>query len=123
MTGKLVVIGVVTGFFSGFLGLGGGFVLVPLLTRWLGYDIKRAIATSLFAITILAVPGTIAHALLGHIDWRIAAVLAIGVVPGALVGARWTQGAAERSVRLGFAVLLLAVGIWLATSTLRGGVV
>lgn len=118
---KLIAIGVVTGFYSGFLGLGGGFVLVPMLTRWLAFDIKRAIATSLLAITILAIPGTITHALLGHIDWRIAAVLAVGVIPGAMIGARLTLGSAERTVRLAFAVLLLVVGAWLAITSLTGG--
>jgi uncharacterized membrane protein YfcA len=118
---KLVLIGAVTGLYSGFLGLGGGFVLVPMLTRWLSYDIKKAIATSLLTITILAVPGTITHAMLGHIDWRIAGVLVIGVVPGAIVGARLTLGSGERSVRIGFATLLLVVGAWLAISTLTGG--
>ena len=118
---RLVLIGIVTGFYSGFLGLGGGFVLVPMLTRWLAFDIKRAIATSLLAITILAVPGTITHALLGNIDWRIAAVLAIGVVPGAMLGARLTLGSAERTVRLAFAVLLVAVGAWLAITSLGAG--
>ena len=120
-TPRLVLIGALTGLYSGFLGLGGGFVLVPMLTRWLAYDIKRAIATSLLAITILAIPGTITHALLGNVDWRIAAVLVIGVIPGAIVGTRFTLGAAERTVRLGFATLLLAVGAWLAISTLMGG--
>jgi len=119
--GRLALIGAVTGLYSGFLGLGGGFVLIPMLTRWFAYDIKRAIATSLLAITILAVPGTITHALLGHIDWRIAAVLAVGVVPGAMLGARLTLGSAERTVRIAFATLLLVVGVWLAASTLAGG--
>ena len=118
---RLVLIGTLTGFYSGFLGLGGGFVLVPLLTRWLGFDIKRAIATSLLAITILAVPGTVTHALLGNVDWRIAGVLALGVIPGAMLGARLTQSSADRTVRLGFAAMLLIVGAWLAASTLGGG--
>ncbi len=119
--GRLALIGAVTGFYSGFLGLGGGFVLVPMLTRWLGFPIKRSIATSLVAIVILAVPGTVTHALLGHIDWRIAALLAVGVVPGAVVGARLTLGSADHTVRLSFAVLLVAVGAWLGVSTLLGG--
>lgn len=119
--GRLLIIGALTGLYSGFLGLGGGFVLVPMLTRWLAFDIKRAIATSLLAIAILAVPGTVTHALLGHVDWRIAAVLAIGVVPGAIVGARLTLGSAERTVRLGFAALLLVVGVWLGAQTIMGG--
>lgn len=112
----LAAIGALTGLYAGFLGLGGGFVLVPLLTRWRHFDMKRAIATSLVAITVLSVPGTITHALLGHIDWRIAAALAVGVVPGALLGARITIGAAERTVRLAFAALLLIAGVWLAAS-------
>jgi uncharacterized membrane protein YfcA len=120
-TARLIAIGALTGLYSGFLGLGGGFVLVPMLTRWLAFDIKRAIATSLLTITILAVPGTITHALLGHVDWRIATVLAIGVIPGAIVGARFTLGSAERTVRIGFATLLLVVGAWLAVSALTGG--
>ena len=120
-TGKLIAIGAVTGLYSGFLGLGGGFVLVPMLTRWLGFTIKRAIATSLVAITILAVPATVTHALLGHVDWRIAGLLALGVIPGAIVGARITLGAADRSIRLSFAIVLLVVGLWLGVRTLIGG--
>ena len=117
---RLTGIGAITGLYSGFLGLGGGFVLVPLLTRWLGFDIKRAIATSLVAVTILAVPGTITHAFLGHVDWAIALALSVGVIPGALLGARITLGSADRSVRLGFATLLVVVGVWLAVSELPG---
>jgi uncharacterized membrane protein YfcA len=117
----LALIGITAGFYSGFLGLGGGFVLVPMLTRWLHFPIKRAIATSLLAITILAVPGTITHALLGHIDWGIALWLSVGVVPGAWIGSRITLGAADRSIRLGFALLLIVVGAWLGIATLAGG--
>lgn len=117
-TPKLVAIGALTGLYAGFLGLGGGFVLVPMLTRWLRFDIKRAIGTSLVAIAILAVPGTITHALLGHVDWRIAAVLIAGVIPGAWLGARFTMGQADRTIRLAFAAMLLVVGAWLAVSEL-----
>ncbi len=116
--GPLVVVGAVTGLYAGFLGLGGGFILVPMLTRWVGFGIKRAIGTSLIAIAILAVPGTITHALLGHVDWRIAAILTLGVVPGAWLGARLSLGAKDRSIRLGFAAMLIVVGAWLAINEL-----
>ena len=89
-----------------------------MLTRWLGFPIKRAIATSLLTITILAIPGTAMHAMLGHIDWHIALWLAIGVVPGAWIGSRLTLGIADRTVRLAFAVLLIAVGTWLGVATI-----
>ncbi len=115
---KLGLIGAMTGLYAGFLGLGGGFILVPMLTRWLGFPIKRAIGTSLVAIGILAVPGTITHAFLGHIDWAISLALIAGVVPGAWLGARLTLGAADKTIRLSFAVMLLFVGLVLGASEL-----
>jgi uncharacterized protein len=115
---KLAVVGGLTGAYSGFLGLGGGFVLVPMLSRWLGYDIKRAIGTSLLAIAILAIPGTITHAIMGHVDWLLAGTLIVGVVPGAWLGSRVTLGSSDRATRIGFAVMLIAVGGWLAAGEL-----
>lgn len=116
----VVMAGVVTGFYSGFLGLGGGFVLVPILTRWMRYPLKRAIGTSLVAIAILSVPGTVTHALLGNIDWGIGVALIIGVVPGAMLGARIALGARDRSLRIGFAATLAVASVWLAASELIG---
>lgn len=113
-------IGAVAGLYSGFLGLGGGFVVVPALTRYCGMPVKRAIGTSLVTIAALAVPGTLAHWYLGDVDWTLAALLAIGVVPGAMIGARITRSAGDRSVRLAFALLLAIVGVWLAVSQLVG---
>lgn len=112
-TGGLVVLGAVTGLYSGFLGLGGGFIVVPALVRWFGFDIKRGIGTSLVIVAILAVPGSITHYLLGNIDLTLAALLAIGVVPGALLGAKLTSAAKERTVRIAFAVMLLLVAAML----------
>lgn len=116
--GVLVAIGLVTGAYSGFFGLGGGFVLVPMLTRWLRFPIKRAIGTSLVGVAVLAIPGTITHALLGHIDWQIAMGLTIGVIPGAVLGARLNAGARDQTVRLSFAGLLVVTAAWLAISEL-----
>jgi len=118
--GALALIGLLTGLYSGFFGLGGGFVLVPLLTRWLRFPIKRAIGTSLVAVAVLAVPGTITHALLGHIDWAIAIALTVGVIPGAALGARINAGAADRAIRIGFFVVLVVTAMWLAASELAG---
>ncbi len=112
----LLVLGVLAGSFSGLLGLGGGFIVVPGLVRLARFEIKRAIGTSLVVVSMLAIPGTFAHAALGHVDWSIAAGLALGVVPGALVGARLTVIAQERIVRVAFAVALLAAGITLGVT-------
>jgi uncharacterized membrane protein YfcA len=115
-----VAIGAIAGLYSGFLGLGGGFVVVPALTRWCGMSVKRAIGTSLVTVAVLAIPGTLTHWYLGHLDWTLAAWLAVGVVPGAMIGARLTGRASDRSVRLAFALLLAVVGVWLAASQLWG---
>lgn len=110
------VLGVVTGLYSGFLGLGGGFVIVPLLTRAFGMPIKRAIGTSLLTVSLLAIPGTITHWYLGHVDVMLALMLMVGVVPGALLGARLTRKADEVAVRYAFAGLLAVTAVVLVAN-------
>jgi uncharacterized protein len=100
-------IGVVAGLLSGLLGIGGGVIMVPAFTELLGLPLKAAIATSLVCVGIFGVPATITHAVLGDIDWRMATLLTVGVVPGARIGASLTIRTAERRLRL-------AVGIFLA---------
>lgn len=119
-TASLIAVGLLTGLFSGFFGLGGGFVIVPLLTRWLHFSVKRAVGTSLVGVALLAVPGTITHAVLGHVDWALAAALAIGVVPGALVGAHFVRRARDNTIRISFAAFLIVVALWLAVSEIVG---
>jgi uncharacterized membrane protein YfcA len=108
---KYAVIGFVAGFVSGILGVGGGIVMVPAFTVLIGMPIKRALGTSLVVICILVVPATLRHWMLGHIDWAIALVLTVGVVPGARLGARLALGASERSLRLAVGTFLLVVAI------------
>jgi uncharacterized membrane protein YfcA len=108
---RFAAIGAVAGVYSGLLGLGGGFIVVPALMRWLGFPLKRAIGTSLVTVAILAVPGTVTHYLLGNVDLALAALLVVGTVPGAIVGARLTALARERVVGIAFSVVLGATGL------------
>lgn len=112
---KYGAIGLVAGFVSGLLGVGGGIVMVPAFTALLGMPLKRALGTSLLIIAVIVVPGTLVHWSLGHIDWAIFLVLTIGVVPGARLGARLAIGARE-------AVLRVAVGSFLLVVALAYGV-
>jgi uncharacterized membrane protein YfcA len=114
----LAVLGVATGLYSGLLGLGGGFILVPMLLRFGGYPIKKAIGTSLTAIAVLAIPGSITHWMLGHVDVRLAVLLSLGVLPGVLVGAKLTAAASERRIRWAFATLLVVAGAALVVAEL-----
>jgi hypothetical protein len=108
---KYAAIGAVAGYVSGLLGVGGGIVMVPALTVWIGMPLKRALGTSLLTIAALVIPGTIVHWWLGNIDWAIFAVLVVGVIPGARLGARIALGARERTLRLTVGLFLLAIAL------------
>jgi uncharacterized protein len=104
-------IGVAAGLLSGLLGIGGGVIMVPAFTELLHLPLKSAIATSLVCVGIFGVPATITHALLGDIDWRLAVLLTIGVIPGARIGASLTIRTAERRLRLAIGIFLAAVAV------------
>lgn len=96
----LAAIGAAAGLLAGLLGIGGGVILVPGLAQAAGFELKRAIATSLACVGLMAVPGTVTHALLGTIDWRFALALTVGMVPGARIGATLAIRAGDRRLRL-----------------------
>ena len=112
-------IGLLAGFVSGLLGVGGGIIMVPLLAGVLGMPLKRALGTSLAAIVALVIPGTVVHAILDNIDWSLVVVLTIGSVIGARLGARIALGTKERTLRIAVASFLGVVG---ATYALTEGV-
>ena len=109
--GVYAAIGGGAGVMSGLLGIGGGLVMVPMLSGWCRMPLKRALGTSLLTIPALVVPGTIVHASLGNIDWPLVVFLTIGAVPGARIGARIALGTAERTLRriVGSGMLAIAV--------------
>jgi hypothetical protein len=111
-------IGLVAGSLSGLLGIGGGVIMVPAFTEVLSMSLKSAIAASLVCVGIFGVPATITHAFLGDVDWRLAMLLAIGVIPGARVGAALTIRTAERRLRLAVGVFLgLVALVYFVTET------
>lgn len=86
--GILASVALVVGLASGLLANSGGFLLAPLYMTVLRLPIKRALASSLAVASVLAIPGTVVHAALGHIDWVIVAVFASTSVPLSFLGAR-----------------------------------
>jgi uncharacterized protein len=108
---RLATIGLAAGLLSGLLGVGGGIVMVPLFVGWVRLPIKEAVGCSLACVGILAVPGTITHALLGHIDWAFAIPLCIAVIPGARVGAHLAIRSSDRGLRLSVAIVLGTIAI------------
>jgi uncharacterized membrane protein YfcA len=115
-TWRLGAIGLAAGGLSGLLGVGGGVLMVPAFTGWVRLTIKEAVATSLVCVGVLAVPGTITHAVLGNVDWGFAIPLAIGVIPGAQLGAHLAIRASARTLRLSVAAALGAIAVAYAVS-------
>lgn len=107
----LGALGVGAGFLAGLLGVGGGIVLTPGLAFVGRLPVKHAVATSLTTVAFMSVSALITHVALGHVDWRFAVPLALGIVPGARLGASITIGASERTMRLVAGSLLLAIGV------------
>lgn len=114
----IVLLGAAAGLVSGLLGIGGAIILNPVMVFGLCVPVKKAFGTSLMIIAILAIPGSVVHALLGHIDWGVAALLTLGVVPGAYLGARFTSRAKSKTVELAFGLFLLITALILGISEL-----
>jgi uncharacterized protein len=113
---RLALIGVAAGGLSGLLGVGGGILMVPAFSAWLHMPLKETVATSLACVGVFAIPGTITHAVLGHIDWAFAVPLCIGVIPGARIGANLTIAASDRALRLAVGGVLALVALLYAVS-------
>lgn len=107
-----LLVGLGCGFFAGFLGLGGGILLVPALNLIFGQDLKKAFGTSLMLVALYAIPGSIIHFLLGHVDLRLALLMIVGTVPGAYIGARTTVGLPASLLKSMFGLFLIAVAVY-----------
>jgi len=110
---RLLAIGLVAGLFSALLGVGGGIVAVPLLILAAGYPERRAMATSLTAIVLIAAVGAFTYALHGEVKPGAAAVVGLPAAFGAIAGTALQQRLANRTLSLAFAALLAGIGIWL----------
>jgi uncharacterized membrane protein YfcA len=110
---RLVAVAVTVGLLGGLLANAGGFLLVPLYLAVLRMPIKPALAASLAVASVLAIPGTLVHAALGHVDWNVTAVFAAASIPLSRLGARTAlrlpPGPLERIYGAG----LLALGLGL----------
>jgi uncharacterized membrane protein YfcA len=108
---QLVLIGIAAGFFSALFGVGGGIVVVPLLLLSGRWQERPAMATSLAAIGIIALAGTISYGLHGELKPGAAMLVGLPAAAGAIVGTTLQQRIAGRTLSLLFAVLLAAIGI------------
>jgi uncharacterized membrane protein YfcA len=98
-------VGMLTGVLAGFLGVGGGFIRMPMLVYFVGVPTHVAVGTDLFEIVFSSGYGTLSHALKGNVDIIIALVMNTGAAVGAQIGAVSTRYFAGPRIRLLFSTL------------------
>ena len=116
MTARLVAIGVVSGFLSALLGVGGGIVVVPLLMLWVGLEVRPATATSLAAIGLTAFAGVATYWALGDVRPGYAALVGLPAAAGAVAGTSIQARLHADVVAYLFSALLVGVAVWLLVS-------
>jgi uncharacterized membrane protein YfcA len=105
-----LLLGFATGILTVLLGVGGGFVLVPAMLYLLGMSVQVVVGTSLFQILFVTAAATLVHATTTKaVDLVLAALLLLGSVIGAQLGARFAQKAKPEYLRLALALIVLAV--------------
>lgn len=120
---SVLSVGFISGLLAGFLGVGGGFVRMPLLVYVLGLPTHVAIGTDLFEIVISAGFGTLTHAVKGNVDILMALVMQTGAAIGAQIGAVSTRYFTGPLIRLFFSVLPFVGAILVLMRLLEGGAV
>ncbi|MFT4471746.1 sulfite exporter TauE/SafE family protein [Arthrobacter sulfonylureivorans] len=114
---KAVGVGLIVGFLTGLLGVGGGFLIVPALTILLGLRMKQAVGTSLAIIVINSAAGFSAHAAGFNIDWPTTLAFAVPAILGSVLAARLARRLKSKHIRISFAVLIFAVAAWVTAGT------
>lgn len=112
---RVIVYGGITGIFSGFFGIGGGFLIVPGLIASTGMPILLAIGSSLVAVTAFGLTTALNYAFSGLVDWTLATVFVAGGVIGGLAGAFVANKLAARKGMLNtaFALLIITVAVYM----------
>jgi uncharacterized membrane protein YfcA len=115
MTGTpllLVAAGIAVGLGASFSGLGGGFLMVPLLL-FAGYSAQKAVGTSFLAILVISLSALFAHHRLDNIDYKTGILLGVGGILGAQIGPWVLASISTANFRKIFSLLLLGLAGYL----------
>ncbi|MDQ3722936.1 MAG: sulfite exporter TauE/SafE family protein [Actinomycetota bacterium] len=120
--GAIVVAGVGVGLLTGFFGVGGGFLIVPVLTMGLGLGFRRAVATSLVIITVTGIAALASHLAIGSsIAVGLTVALALSTGCGALLGSFYAQRVPQAALGRAFAAVVALIALFLLVDTLLLG--
>lgn len=118
LVGQAIGCGLVIGFLTGFLGVGGGFLVVPALVIGLRMPMSRAVGTSLLIIAANSVSALAARIGVAEFEWRVILPFTLAAVAGALAGKRISGALSGDTLTRAFAVLLAVVGAAVAVQSL-----
>lgn len=110
---KVILAGLAVGLLTGFLGVGGGFLVVPALVLFAGLDMREAVGTSLLVISINAAAGLVGHLAHGGFHVALALLVAALAVAGTLLGTHVSHRASPVALRRAFSVFVVAVAVFL----------
>ena len=112
---QMIVFAIGASFFAGiisaFFGIGGGIIFVPLMVVGMGMTMKKAAPTSQLILLFASFSGVIIHTILGHSDFLIAGLLALGSFMGGLAGARLSVDIKERFLQITVSVVIIVAAI------------
>ncbi len=97
---------------ASFSGLGGGFLMVPLLL-FLGYSAQKAVGTSFLGILVISISALVAHNRLANVDYKTGILLGVGGIIGAQIGARLVEHVSTASFKKIFSVILVGLAAYL----------
>jgi uncharacterized protein len=115
-----IAIGTAVGVLTGFLGVGGGFLIVPALVLFAGIETRAAVGTSLAVIAVNAAAGLMGHLRHAPLDWRLALLFTAGALVGMAAGVRLSGRLPAAALRRGFAWLVVGLGLVIAALTALG---
>ena len=111
---RVVVVSLVVGFLTGFLGVGGGFVIVPALVLAMGFGMPTAVGTSLVIISITSLAAFVERLGHGAIAWDVILPFTAAAIVGSLLGKRLAERVSAAALTRAFAVLLVLVAGYVA---------
>lgn len=121
-----IIVACVTGLFigalAGMVGVGGGFILVPLYCYVYGLPVKTAFGSSLIVVAMVALPGSVVHFMEGHVDLSLVLSLLLGSMPGAWLGSRLALKANDAALKRAFGTVLIIMAVLFAYRELTDGV-
>lgn len=107
----LLFSGVATGFLSGLLGVGGGFITIPALRKVSNLPMQSLTATALAITTLISITGVVSATSMGFMNWPLALPFTVGTVIGTLTGRRYAHRFDEAKLQYGFAILAWCISL------------